>query len=119
VQEKEGRPVAGFKVNIDALHKYAGELRGDRSAVGRVGGLVAKADVGDKSWGVVGLFVKEQYSGMVSDLKDLMTEMEAGLLTAADKISTTSRRYQEVEDAHRKKLTEIVNGLDSVRAVEV
>lgn len=111
--------MAGFKVNIDALHKYAGELQGDRSAVARVGGLVGKADVGDKSWGVVGLFVKDQYSDMLSDLKSVMTEMEAGLLSASDKITTTGRRYQEVEDAHRKRLTELLDSLNSVRALRV
>jgi hypothetical protein len=111
--------VAGFKVNIDALHKYAGELLGDRADVGRVGALVGKADVGEKSWGVVGLFVKNQYSDMLSDLDSMLTEMEAGLLSASDKMTTTGRRYQEIEDVNRKRLTAIQDSLNSVRTLRV
>ncbi|CAM2868870.1 type VII secretion target [Saccharomonospora xinjiangensis] len=104
--------MTGFSVNIDALHQYSQKLASHRSAVNKVTGLVDEADVGDESWGIVGLFVKQTYTDMLGDLKDLMTEMENGLQSASDKISSAAKQYQDAEDGYQSNLKRISSDVE-------
>ena len=89
----------GFNVNLDGIDKYAGKLSGDKALVSEVQGLVAQSDVGDESWGIVGLFVKSTYTGMLGDLGNLLGDMSEGLQGGADKMTETAADYRAVEDA--------------------
>ncbi|WP_019818446.1 WXG100 family type VII secretion target [Saccharomonospora saliphila] len=111
---------SGFNVNIEALRSYSGKLAENKTAVGKVSGLVDEADVGDESWGVVGIFVKQSYTEMLSDLKNLMTEMENGLQSASDKISTAAQSYQDAEDGHQRSLSAISGEVEqaTVKTIE-
>lgn len=104
--------MSGFNVNIEALHQYSRKLASHKSAVNKVSGLVDQADVGDESWGVVGWFVKQSYTDMLSDLKDLMTEMENGLQSASDKINAAAKHYQEAEDGYQSELKRIASDVE-------
>ncbi|SEQ29579.1 hypothetical protein SAMN05216188_102681 [Lentzea xinjiangensis] len=53
--------MSGFSADPEELRKLAGKLDGHRSTASKITELVDRADVGDKSWGVVGIFVKDQY----------------------------------------------------------
>lgn len=104
----------GYNVDIKALTKYSGELKTNKDSVAQVTGKVGEADVSDKSWGIVGLFVKQKYSDMLTDLKDLLKEMEDGLESASEKIGGAAKSYQDVDDQHKQGLSDIVKQLDDV-----
>jgi len=104
----------GYNVNIAALNKYSSDLLANKDSVANVTGKVGEADVSDKSWGLVGLFVKEKYTDMLGDLKDLLNQMEDGLQSASEKIGAAAEAYQDTEDQHKQGLSEIVKQLDDV-----
>ncbi|WP_033436376.1 hypothetical protein [Saccharothrix sp. NRRL B-16314] len=97
----------GFDVNVEELRQFAGKLDGHRGTAAEIAGLVAKADVSDKSWGVVGLFVKSQYTQMLGDLGDLFQALQDGLQSGADKFNGAAQDYDEQEQA----VKELFNGL--------
>ncbi|GHF87606.1 hypothetical protein FHX82_000850 [Amycolatopsis bartoniae] len=88
-----------FDVDANELRQYAGKLDAQRGTAGEIAGLVSKADVSDKSWGVVGLFVKQKYTGMLADLNDLFTDLQEGLQSGAEKFRGAADGYQAQEDA--------------------
>ncbi|HVW44740.1 MAG TPA: hypothetical protein VHC18_25675 [Amycolatopsis sp.] len=104
----------GYAVDIAALTKYSGDLKSTKDSVSQVTGKVDEADVGDKSWGIVGLFVKHKYTDMLNDLKDLLKEMENGLDSASAKIGSAAKAYRESDEQHKQALSEIVKQLDDV-----
>jgi hypothetical protein len=96
----------GFKVSTAGLDTYSGTLRGDKALVSEVSGLVGQSDVGDESWGVVGIFVKSRYTDMLGDLNDLLKDMSDGLEHGADKITECAAVYRAIET----KLAQIFDG---------
>ncbi|NKQ56377.1 hypothetical protein HFP15_26210 [Amycolatopsis sp. K13G38] len=104
----------GYAVDIPALTKYSDDLKANKESVSQVTGKVAEADVGDKSWGIVGLFVKQKYTDMLNDLKELLKEMENGLGSASEKIGGAAKAYKDKDDEHKQKLADIVKQLDDV-----
>lgn len=96
--------MTGFDVNSDELRQYAGKLDGHHSTAGQIAGLVDQADVGDKSWGVVGLFVKDHYSQLLGDLKDLFGDLQEGLQSGSTKFGQAADGYQQQEDAVKQLL---------------
>jgi len=89
----------GFNVDLKGIDAYSGTLTGDKDLVTEVTGLVSQSDVGDQSWGIVGLFVKSTYTGMLGDLNDLLGDMHDGLQAGAEKMADCAAAYREVEDA--------------------
>ncbi|MEV7550804.1 hypothetical protein AB0N89_14360 [Amycolatopsis sp. NPDC089917] len=102
----------GHKVVIEALRTYSGKLGQDVQIPTEVGRLVQQSDVGDESWGVVGLFVKNEYTEMLTDLQDLVIEMGSGLTAAAEKLGNAATAYEQNEDDNVKALNEILKLLD-------
>ncbi|MFS8099834.1 ESX-1 secretion-associated protein [Lentzea alba] len=96
--------MSGFSVNPDELREFAGQLQGHQNFASQVAALVDKADVGDKSWGVVGIFVKQQYTQMLKDLQDTMKAMTEGLDSGAEKFRDTAQGYADQEEALKKIL---------------
>jgi hypothetical protein len=99
--------MSGFDVSPDELRTFAGELEGHRATAGEIAGLVAKADVTDRSWGVVGLFVKDEYTRMLGDLNELFTAVQEGLRSGADKFNGAAQGYDDQEEA----VKQVLNGL--------
>jgi hypothetical protein len=89
----------GFNVNPDGVDAYSGKLTGDKDLVSEVSGLVGQSDVGDQSWGIVGLFVKSKYTEMLGDLNTLLGDMSDGLHAGAEKMTATAADYRAVEKA--------------------
>jgi len=96
--------MSGFSVNPEELNAYADKLYGHRAFAGEVTGLVDKSDVGDKSWGVVGIFVKQQYTEMLGDLRETLTAMTEGLDSGVEKFRDTAKGYADQEAALKKIL---------------
>jgi hypothetical protein len=94
--------VTGFDVSPQELRQFAGKINTHHSTASQIAGLVAKADVSDKSWGVVGLFVKSTYTRMLDEFNDLMKDMQEGLKSASDKFTGTAQGYQQKEDELRQ-----------------
>ncbi len=103
----------GHAVVIEALRTYSGKLAGDVQVSNEIAGLVRQADVGDESWGVVGLFVKHEYTNMLTDLQDLMIEMSAGLTAASEKLGNAANVYERNEDDNVQSLNEILKLLEA------
>lgn len=96
--------MTGFDVNSEELRQYAGKLDAQHSTAGQIAGLVDQADVTDKSWGVVGLFVKDNYTQMLADLKDLFADLQEGLQSGSGKFRSAADGYRDQEDAVKKLL---------------
>jgi hypothetical protein len=94
--------MSGFDVNPDELTAFAGKLEGHHGTASGIAGLVGTADVGNKSWGIVGLFVKDEYTQMLGDLKELFTDLQDGLQSAGEKFRGTADGYREQEEALKK-----------------
>lgn len=103
--------MSGFSVEPEELRQFAGKLDGHRSTASKIAELVGKADVGDKSWGVVGIFVKDQYTQMLGDLKETMQAMQDGLQSGSDKFRDTADGYAQEEEA----LKQLLNGIQVER----
>ncbi|MEV0676361.1 type VII secretion target [Actinosynnema sp. NPDC050436] len=97
----------GFDVSPEELRTFAGKLDGHHGTAAQIAGLVAKADVSEKSWGVVGLFVKDDYTRMLGDLDDLFTALQEGLQSGSDKFKGAAQDYDDQEEA----VKQLLNGL--------
>lgn len=104
---------SGFDVNPEELRAYSGKLSGQKDTASQIGGLVSKADVGDESWGIVGLFVKDNYTSMLEELKDMFTSLQEGLQSGSDKFKTAASGYQDSEDAIKQLLDGIKVEIES------
>ncbi|CCH32097.1 hypothetical protein BN6_48240 [Saccharothrix espanaensis DSM 44229] len=89
------------------MRTFAGMLDGHHGTAGQIAGLVARADVSNKSWGVVGLFVKDNYTQLLDDLNDLFTAMQEGLQSGSDKFRGAAQDYDDQEEA----VKQLLNGL--------
>jgi hypothetical protein len=96
--------MTGFNVNSDELRQYSDKLAAQKDTAGQISGLVGKADVGDKSWGVVGLFVKDNYTAMLADLEGLFTSLQEGYQSGADKFKRAADGYEQHEEAVKQLL---------------
>lgn len=88
--------MSGFTVDSDELRRYGDKLAGHKD--------IDQADVGDKSWGVVGLIVKEQYTELLSDLRETFTMLQEGLQSGSDKFKAAADGYQQNEEAMKQLL---------------
>ncbi|ACU38986.1 ESX-1 secretion-associated protein [Actinosynnema pretiosum subsp. pretiosum] len=100
----------GFSVDPAELEGFAGVAEGHAGTAGQIKGLVDRADVGDKSWGVVGLFVKSTYTGMLGDLKELFGDLEEGLRGVGERFRATAEDYRGPEEAIQRAFDGIDTG---------
>ncbi|WP_236789512.1 hypothetical protein [Amycolatopsis sp. GM8] len=102
----------GHAVVVKALRDYSGQLSGDIAVPKEIHGLVGSSDVGDESWGVVGIFVKGKYTDMLGDLKDLLGEMANGLQAASEKFDLAANAYDGHENDSKQLLGEVLKVLE-------
>ncbi|WP_033291174.1 type VII secretion target [Amycolatopsis jejuensis] len=81
-----------------AITKYSTALDHYKGEAAKFGNLVGQADVGDKSWGVIGLAVKQTYTSKLDDLKQLLEEMKTGV----EALQTKLNKAAEIYDGHEK-----------------
>ncbi|WP_284745380.1 ESX-1 secretion-associated protein [Amycolatopsis sp. RTGN1] len=91
----------GYQVEIDALRQYVGVLGKYQDQGAKFTEKVGRSDVGDKSWGVVGLFTKHGYDETLHELRDLLASMAEGLTSAQGKFTDAANVYQGTEDDHK------------------
>ena len=102
----------GYRVRVDALHKYVADLEKYREQGAKITEKVAQADVGDKSWGVVGLFTKGGYDDTLRELHSLLASIADGLASAQAKLTDAANVYQGVEDDHKTFFGQVETLLD-------
>ena len=81
-----------------AITKYSTGLDHYKSEAGKFGNLVGQADVGDKSWGLIGLVAKQTYTGKLEELKQLLEAMKSGVEALQGKLDKAA----EIYDGHEK-----------------
>jgi hypothetical protein len=59
----------------------------------------------------VGLVVKDDYTRMLGDLRDLLTEMANGLQAAGEKFAAAANSYDRHEDDSKQLLGEVLKEL--------
>ncbi|MCR6485258.1 hypothetical protein M8542_20730 [Amycolatopsis sp. OK19-0408] len=91
----------GYQVQVDALHKYVADLGKYKDQGAKITEKVSQSDVGDKSWGVVGIFTKGGYDETLRELRELLGSMAEGLTSAQEKLTDAANVYQGVEDDHK------------------
>lgn len=106
----------GHAVVVDALRKYSGKLGGDVQVPTELAQLTRQADVGNESWGVVGVFVKGKYTDMLGDLQDMFIEMSNGLTAASEKLGGAATAYEQNEHNAKKAMDDILKLLDQPAA---
>jgi hypothetical protein len=106
-------PDGGFNVSVPGVRDYSGALAKDKDLVSEVDGLVSQADVGNESWGIVGLFVHGKYTEMLGDLKTLLQDMSDGLQSGSDKMTETADLYQSIDDYIAKAFEDAAEQLGS------
>jgi hypothetical protein len=105
----------GYQVEVDALRKYVGDLGKYQEQGAKITEKVGQADVGDKSWGVVGIFTKHGYDETLRELQDLLKSMADGLTSAQGKFTDAANVYQGVEDDHKAFFGQVEVLLDGPR----
>ncbi|MFF5986301.1 type VII secretion target [Prauserella flavalba] len=105
----------GYHVDVPALHKYKDNLGSYQEQAGKFTELVAKADVGDESWGIIGLFTKSQYTETLGQLQEHLRSMQDGLRSASDKITSAAEQYQAMDDEVARLMNEILNRIGAAK----
>lgn len=103
----------GFNVSVPGVRTYSGALAKDKDLVAEVKGLVSQSDVGNESWGIVGIFVHGKYTEMLGDLNSLLDDMSEGLQSGSDKMTETADMYQSIEDNIAKVFNDVLSRLES------
>ncbi|MFK0243385.1 WXG100 family type VII secretion target [Amycolatopsis azurea] len=96
----DGAVNGGYEVDPAALRRYSGELGNYGGQTGKLKEMVGQADVGNESWGLVGLFTKDGYTQTLQSLKSLMEAMAKGLDSAGSKMTQAADIYQGIEEDH-------------------
>ncbi|EID53875.1 type VII secretion target [Saccharomonospora xinjiangensis] len=91
-------------VDSDELRRYGDKLAGHKDTASQIAGLVNQADVGDKSWGVIGLIVKSRYTELLEDLNETFMLLQEGLQSGSDKFKAAADGYQQNEEAMKELL---------------
>lgn len=91
----------GYRVRVDALHAYVADLGKYREQSAEITAKAGQADVGDRSWGVVGIFTKGGYDDTLRELRSLLASIADGLASAQAKLTDAANVYQGVEDDHK------------------
>ncbi|MBB4686484.1 type VII secretion target [Amycolatopsis jiangsuensis] len=88
----------GHTVDVPALRTYASTLENYKTEAGKFGNLVNQADVTDKSWGLIGLAVKQTYTSKLDELRELLEAMKSGV----DAFSAKMNQAAEIYDGHEQ-----------------
>lgn len=103
--------MSGFSANPEELKAFAGKLDGHRDSASTIAALTDKADVSNKSWGLYGLVVKDEYTRLLGDFKETLKALQDGLQSGADKFRDTAEGYAQQEEA----LKQILDGIQVER----
>ena len=102
-----------FKTNTTTLRTYGTDLGHYKDEAGKFGNLIGTADVGDKSWGLIGLVAKQMYTGKLDELRQLLEAMKAGTDALTDKMGKAADLYETQEKEVADALDKIGTAIES------
>lgn len=108
----------GFKVEVAALRDYRNALEDFKTQADTFTDLVDRADVGDESWGLVGLATKGSYTDALAELQGLLDQMKEGLSNTGDKFSSAADLYEGNDDQGSVQLGGYSVEIDKVNEVQ-
>lgn len=91
-------PGGGYQVYVDALRAYGKNVAEYQNQGDRFSDLISEANVGNQSWGVVGLFTKDEYDQARTELVSLVDNMKASMHTLSYKIKEAADVYDGIEE---------------------
>lgn len=111
--------MTGFNVEIEALEGYGDNLQSFKEQATTFDELTGRADVGDASWGVVGIMTKGKYDEALAELKGLIDALKTGLDTTSEKVSTAAQAYRDNDQQHVVTLGDYQGEIDTTDAPRV
>lgn len=96
-----------FDVDPRALRTYADDLGRYAGQAKQFSDQVAQADVGDASWGIVGLFTKEKYDETIGNLQEFLRSAEGYAIGLDERMRAAGDTYDELDGAARASLDEL------------
>ncbi|KMS91371.1 hypothetical protein [Prauserella rugosa] len=105
----------GFALDPEHLRKYTQNLGQYKEQTQELAQNVHQADVGDKSWGIVGLFTKQEYTELLNELDSHIKSMLDGLHSAAEKINDSAEKYETNEREVARQLKAILTNIQTAQ----
>lgn len=102
----------GHSAKSDNLRAYAQKLANGAEKTSEIKSLVDQADVSDEAWGVVGWFVKQDYTKLLSALNDLLDDMTDGYNSGNENFTNAASEYDQQEDQVAQLLHQLTDDVD-------
>lgn len=106
---------SGFQLDPTHLRRYTESLAEYKQQTQELAQNVHQADVGDESWGIVGLFTKQEYTKTLEQLNTQIKNMLDGLNSASDKVNQSAEKYESNEQEVQRKLKQILSNIDTAK----
>lgn len=88
-------------VEVEELKGYTKTLDFYGTEATKFGELVDKAaGVGNESWGLIGLAVKDQYTTKLDELRELLGDLQEAIGALGDKVTEAATVYESAEQDH-------------------
>ena len=97
----------GFIVEPEALERFSNDMPSYAQQATKFQDLVSRADVGNESWGLVGLYTKQGYDELLSKLQQLLGQLKQGCENAGQKFQSAAETYQRIDEQAARDLSSI------------
>lgn len=100
---------AALKVYADTMSRYAGQTKA-------FGEQVSQADVGDASWGIVGLFAKDKYTETIENLQEFLRSAEGFANGLDERMRRAGTAYDEMDGVTVQQMAALTKRVGSSSA---
>lgn len=100
---------AALKFYADTMSRYAGQTKAFGEAIGQ-------ADVGDASWGVVGLFAKDKYTDTIENLHEFVRSAEGFANGLEERMRAAGVAYDEMDGTTVQQMAALTKRVGSSSA---
>ncbi|MGC7093918.1 ESX-1 secretion-associated protein [Amycolatopsis lurida] len=104
---------SGFNAKHERLKDFSADLTKYEGWGNDLKSKVTESDVADKSWGLVGLMTKDNYSTMLAELNDLLGQLNDGVLALSTKFERASQAYQSTDQDFAKGFSDLLNEINT------
>lgn len=103
-----------YQVHIGELRQYVNDLVDYQEQVNRFGELIKDNDVGDESWGIVGLFTKEKYTRLLGELSGYVRDAEKFLHRLDERVDAAADLYDALDAKAKSDLDALNRRVDLI-----
>lgn len=100
---------AALKLYADTMSRYAGQTKA-------FGEAISQADVGDASWGVVGLFAKDKYTETIENLHEFVRSAEGFAHGLEERMRRAGVAYDEMDGTTVQQMAALTKRVGSSSA---